>query len=481
VFRGPHSDTRKDLRFCNEMAVFANLTHNVDEDFTGSEAGCVVPELLQRLAIVIFDPPIDNGKDEPEPLSRVMGWEDPSDLAAQYRRALEAVTNGRLRYDVVKTVIVEEFPEKVDQFKYTEAPYRQCLASADSCHGEDAADYPFILDAQGLCENVNNGVIDEVWLFGGPYFGFPLLQRVGPLTATSPWSTLGTSCRRVTDVFGFSYERGLDAMLGGLQGQVEIILEQIYGDWDADRTDTAYHRFESVDLLSSGYSVSGCGGHGYAPNSAQEGKYDSADNVLSDCDEFYAYPMAPDPDAVPDSINCEAWGCTGIGHYRYWLRHLPAAKGTAADGRLADWWRYLLRPDDLLTMTAQAAGKPRVTCSSSYATGWCARVTDSLPSACNVNEWATSHQSTGWVEFSWDTPVVVGTVELYDRACNERVVRGHLEFSDGPSAQPFGALEGLGETPTTIDIGTRQLSWLRVVIDESIGGANPGFGEISIR
>jgi hypothetical protein len=122
----------------------------------------------------------------------------------------------------------------------------------------------------------------------------------------------------------------------------------------------------------------------------------------------------------------------------------------------------------------------RVTCSSSYASGWCDTVADGAHGTCNTGEWATSTRSTGWVELSWASPTTVNSVGIYDRACDEKVLAGQLEFSDGSANIAFGALEDTGATPTTITFSAKQLLWLRVVIDASEDGDNPGFGEISI-
>lgn len=468
--------SREGLRFCNESASYLNLTASIDEDFTGSVSGCAPPEIPLRVGIIVFDPPMHDTSSAARRLSTVMGWQDPLELAQQYRRAIEAITNGRVRYNVARIQLIEKFPKKAGGIDYTETTYRQCLADpATACLVPDAADYSAISDAAGICDDINLGVIDEAWLLGGPYFGFALGQRLAPRElATSDWPMIGSSCRRVTNVFGFSYERQLDVMLGGLQGLAESVVDKLYGGRDSNGVNSAFDRFELVDQLAPNLTKSGCGGFGYAPNASQPEVYDSQTMVKTFCDDFYDYPLQSGLGDANQTINCEAWGCSKTGYHRYWLRHLPAARGTAPDGKLADWWRYLYYPDDVIATKG-------ITCSSSYATGWCGAVADGVHGTCNVGEWATAHQSTGWVQFAWAAPKTVSSVMLYDRGCEEQVVRGHLEFSDGSIAQAFGILEDSGTTPTTIPFAPKTLQWLRVVIDESTGGDNPGFGEISIQ
>ena len=57
---------------------------------------------------------------------------------------------------------------------------------------------------------------------------------------------------------------------------------------------------------------------------------------------------------------------------------------------------------------------------------------------------------------------------------------GHLEFSDGSPSIAFGQLEDTGQEPTVITFGEKVVSSVRVVIDQSEGGPNPGFGEITL-
>jgi hypothetical protein len=73
----------------------------------------------------------------------------------------------------------------------------------------------------------------------------------------------------------------------------------------------------------------------------------------------------------------------------------------------------------------------------------------------------------------------VSSVTLYDRACTEQVLSGHLEFSDGSDTVYFGALPDDGLSPLRIEFPTRVVRSLRIVIDQA-SGAYPGLGELLI-
>ncbi len=117
-----------------------------------------------------------------------------------------------------------------------------------------------------------------------------------------------------------------------------------------------------------------------------------------------------------------------------------------------------------------------ISCSSEFSSGWCQTVTDGVHGVCNSNEWATAGQPTGYVEFHFSPAKTVSAVTLYDRACPEQVTSGHIDV--GNATYSFGALEDTGTTGTRVAITPQSITALRVYIDSSTGGANPGLGEV---
>jgi hypothetical protein len=152
---------------------------------------------------------------------------------------------------------------------------------------------------------------------------------------------------------------------------------------------------------------------------------------------------------------------------------LPKVSGTGTDGKFNDWWRYVMKPNDVFLTDP-------VTCSSEYAAGWCNKVADGVHGTCNDGEWATASLPTGWAKVTLPTARSVTSVTVYDRACDEQVVAGHLEFSDGSANIGFGALENSGTNGTQVSFAAKTVSWVKVVIDQS-NGDNPGLGEIVIQ
>ncbi len=160
--------------------------------------------------------------------------------------------------------------------------------------------------------------------------------------------------------------------------------------------------------------------------------------------------------------------------------HLGAFEGAIGDVRL---FERVLTPEEIHDVAGldpdQTGRVVGFQCSTQYQSGWCERVMDGVHGTCNWGEWATQSQASGWVRLDLDLPTEITSVELWDRACGEQVMAGHLEFSDG-STVAFSALENSGQSSTVVSFTPRQTTYVKVVIDQSAHGANPGIAEIVI-
>lgn len=158
-----------------------------------------------------------------------------------------------------------------------------------------------------------------------------------------------------------------------------------------------------------------------------------------------------------------------------WLANLPQEPWLDSQGRFKDFWRYVSLPNERNDPKVSA-----LTCSSSYTPGWCSHLVDGGHGSCNDKEWATVEKDPfRTVEMLFRPEKFVGAITLYDRACDEQVLAGHLEFSDGSADIPFDALSQDGVAPTMFTFAPKLLSGVRVVIDQATG-PHPGLGEIVI-
>jgi hypothetical protein len=465
------------LKFCSQFASLPVLKTDVTEDFSGSAGGCQAPAYQRKVSVLIYDPIFTNTDGSPIRLSAYQpDWQNPAQLADSLRRSMESITNGRVKFVIEKWKTIDTFPTKIDGFQYTQESYLECYNDPEhaSCHSVDTPDIAGILDAQGICSDVNSGVTDELWIVGGPWFGFWETQLAGPgaFFYNSP-PVVGTTCNKLLPIVGINNERTLAEAVHNNLHRTEATMSHVYGSWQEDRIHTNWDRFGLVAAQSPSFGFSGCGTAHYAPTSTEDYTYDNPTPVQSTCDDFLNYPNIKfPPTSALKTITCQDWGCSELGFYRYFFQHLPKASGMNADGRFNDWWRYVVNPNDI------ALTVPTVTCSSELEPGWCQAVVDSDWGTCNTAEWSTATVPTGWVKIATQQPRPVKSITLYDRACDERVLSGHLEFSNGSPNIAFGALENTGMTGTKITFpSTKTLSWVKVFIDSS-SGPNPGIAEV---
>jgi concanavalin A-like lectin/glucanase superfamily protein len=417
----------------------------------------------KKALLLIFGPVIEARGGAP--LWQVLGWNDPDELVRRYRHAVRESTGGQVDFLVARRLEVDGFPRKSDGFEYTDDTYLQCASSPASCHQPDGADYARILDSYDVCGSLNGGDIDELWLFGGPWFGYYESRLAGPgaFWYNSP-PLDGTSCTRLLPVMGFNYERGEAEMLHSLGHRAESAMTHVFRGWDVTQSRNDWDRYGHNLGQTPGVSLYQCGTVHFPPNGRYDYDYASAEVVASACNDWRGFP---DLQGTVQSFGCEEWGCSQVGYMQWWLSHLPRTTGSR-QGVNNNWWDYIVdhRYSPLV-----------IGFSSEYQSGWASNVLDGTRGVCNSGEWATRGQPTGWVQIQ--VADTVDYVLLYDRACPERVTAGHLELSNGETI-PFGPLEDGGTVATPVIVQRSGLRWIKVFIDSATGGPNPGLGEVIV-
>lgn len=312
------------------------------------------PEHFNRnVYVLVFDPRLNNGK----LLRDNEGWRYHGDITRDTVAFYEDASRGRLTYTIVHTTVVEEFPLKVDGFRYTAESWLAAKGSGN-WHTPDGVDYTAILtdNRWDLCGRVNRGEIDEIWIYNGPAFGFWESTLAGPNAYF--YNSLPVQgnhgCEHLVPIMGPSPERTIGEAIHNFGHRMESTMQQLYGSWDQTREPTHnWERFALARRNSGGaVSYSGCGDIHNPPNAAIEYGYNNTGNAtLSNCDAWNAYPNIIAPNVFNRTVTCNDWGCTDLGYYRYWLRHLPRFEGCSDGVSLNDWWVYLVYPDRALTRT----------------------------------------------------------------------------------------------------------------------------------
>jgi hypothetical protein len=306
-----------------------------------------VPVLAPRVLLMVFDPPGPGGL----PLSRAMGRNRVEGLVEGCIADLQACSRGTVRYPVAARVDLPIFPPKIDGFRYTLETYRAVLEGRQPPHEPDTADYLAILAAGDGIGRVARGEIDEIWLFGGPYFGFYESRMAGPgaFWCNAPPLPGAEAAGRRFVIMGFSYERGVGEMLENFGHRAEAIMERVFAGIPEERN--LWRRFTRYDRIAPGQAEVGT--VHFAPNSERDYDWGNPRPVWSYCDDWLHFP---DLRGRGRWVDCTEWGSGDIrAHHRWWLRHLPCAPGET-DGISHHGWRYIVDPNAVLS--GQAPGSP---------------------------------------------------------------------------------------------------------------------------
>ncbi len=290
-----------------------------------------------KVLVLNFDPRIPQLGDRP--VHEALEWNDPRELADGYARAVAEASGGAVRFRIVEWRDIDAFIPKTDGFLYTAETFLECWRNRETCHQPDGSDYPRLVREHGVVPLIDDGTIDELWLFGAPYFGFWESAMAGPgafyinggIYAEVPSA-------RPFAIMGFSYERGVAEMLHDLCHRTEATMEHFYGGWEIDRLDTNWARFAANAHQSGG--VAAVGTCHFPPNGQAHYDYANPRVVQSSAEDWLDYPHLT---GRTTAVSCETWGGPDyhLNYMRWWFAHLPRAGGRNPDGRLNNWWEYV--------------------------------------------------------------------------------------------------------------------------------------------
>lgn len=338
------------------------------------EAAAVEPDaptpITKKVLLIIYDPVMSNG----QKLHVHRGWPDPYALMPQIYGAISSSSGGYLNYQTVQTIERNEWPLKLDGFRYTESSYLNCLANTSTCHMPDDADYLRVFNDFGICSKLTSGTIDEVVIYGAPYFGFDEFawkipaDKMPYYTPTNYWIYQGRKknipdCGRSVFVMGYSYERGVAEALESFSHRIESALTLTVGRgfWDACPGNATlgpsdWDHFTCIDKdKTSTINVAGCGTAHFPPN----GRWDYDDGntayVNHACPSWDNYPFTS---KTIVNQNCTSWGCSRLSFLQWWMAGLPVIDGLTTNGNLRNWWRYVADYDNAVAAAVIANLQP---------------------------------------------------------------------------------------------------------------------------
>jgi hypothetical protein len=290
-----------------------------------------------RVLSIVHDPLIP--MEGTRKLHEVMGWNDPQELLRRFIDDVAVCSHGRAIFEIVEHVEVNEFPVKMDGFRYTPETYLNCWRSGKGYHIPDQVDYLRLLNKFDVERKIGEDRIDEVWLSAFPYAGYYESIMVGPgafWCNAPPLSNTGNWPHR-SIVMGFNYERGVGEMLESFGHRAEAILSRVFQHLSGG--ENLWEKFTRYEKTHPGQSEVGT--VHFAPNSERDYDWGNQRYVWSYCDDWYDFPTSS---GKVKQVNCEEWGGGDTRlHHMWWFDHFPHFDGSMNDIS-HNWWTYVLDP-----------------------------------------------------------------------------------------------------------------------------------------
>jgi hypothetical protein len=293
--------------------------------------------IIVKVMVLDFDPLIP--QEGNKRLHEVGKWPDPHKLAEGYMADVTTAGRGFTRYKIVEWKEINAFHTKIDGFTYTPEQYMECRKANKGWHEPDTADYPKTFKDFGVLKKIDSGQVDEVWFFGGPYFGYNESAMAGPGAFYINGEVYDkVQSKRPFAIMGFNYERGVAEMMHDLCHRTESTMARVYGGWKSEELTTNWARFAANFTQSNG--VAAAGTCHWPPNAEHDYDYANKRLVYSSADDWLSYPKLT---GATTKVNCESWGGPDYhrNYMRWWFTHLPHASGVNGDGRLNNWWKYV--------------------------------------------------------------------------------------------------------------------------------------------
>ena len=317
---------------------FARCYGSQQQETPQPQPGGSVPVPIHRKVLVVIYNPIVQSEGGSR-LAQVMGWSDPQTLATQFVSDVRQCSHGIANFDIMETITSDTFPVKEDGFAYTTEAYVNCVRSGSGFHQPDAVDYNHILNDFQMVDRINNGQVDELWLFGFPYAGFYESRMAGPgaFPCNSPSLNVSGYNRRFV-IMGFNYERGAGEMLEDLGHRSEAIMQYTFRFLHG--SGNLWERFTRYEKANPGQAEVGT--VHYAPNSPNDYEWGDMTPVLSRCRTWDNYPNL---EGDPVMVDSHEWGSGDMRlHHLWWLGKLPHVTGSS-NYITNNWWEYILDPN----------------------------------------------------------------------------------------------------------------------------------------
>lgn len=159
-------------------------------------------------------------------------WAKTDDLVREYVSTMVKASDNTLAYQVVIRKSIKDYPLLEDGRRYNDVTWSAALADdkqafRDSHGNYVMADYVRIIQDLAILQLIRDKIIDEVWMFGGPYFGFYESRMVGrgAFWCNAPGIE---QTGRLFVMMGYNYQRDVTEMVHNFGHRAESILGKKY-------------------------------------------------------------------------------------------------------------------------------------------------------------------------------------------------------------------------------------------------------------
>lgn len=167
------------------------------------------------------------------PMGIPQGWRSTESLVQEHLEAMMQASHKMLIFKVIKILKINSYPLLMDGRQYNDVTWTQTVQNSQSALRDlrgnyMLADYQRIIKDYSILQAIQGRLIDEVWMFGGPYFGFYESRMVGKGAYWCNAPALEMDGRRFI-MMGFNYQRGGQEMIHSFGHRAESILARHFG------------------------------------------------------------------------------------------------------------------------------------------------------------------------------------------------------------------------------------------------------------
>ena len=310
------------------------LSQEVYDEPTGGNPKPVT----RRVSLIIHNPRVPSAGNER--LDKVLRWNDTGRLVEGYIKDLRECSGGYLNYEIVENITVDKFPRKADGFTYTADGFVKAWTERKGFHNPDLVDYDALLAEFDMIRKVDEGLVDEFWLFAFPYAGYyeSIMGGPGAFWCNAPPLTQTAHAGKRFVIMGFNYQRGVGEMLEAFGHRAESIMKYTFRQERGD--DNLWERFFRHEHKNPGQAE--VGWMHYAPNSERDYDWGNKRKVLS---RWRTWRNFPNLEGEAETVDCRDWGDGDIRlHHKWWFELLPKIGGSK-NGIAYNWWQYILDPN----------------------------------------------------------------------------------------------------------------------------------------